>query len=119
MDVTVGTPGVATTALGPTGGVGDGSAVRDAPGDGSGLPVALATAYGSRGPEFINTTGRIAATQTAPMTPMTARSTAPSGPGTRNAPIRTGLPIAAARMVSPPATINNAQRTGTTDVDTV
>src|SRR5215467_10381948 len=115
MDVTVGTPGVATTALGPTGGVGDGSALGDPTGAGSGLLVALVTEYGSlSGPWFISTTGRTAATQTAPMTPMTARSTAPSGPGTRNAPIRTGLPIAAARMLSPPATINNAQRTSTT-----
>src|SRR6185369_16004629 len=101
MDVTVGTPGVATTALGPTGGVGDGSALRDPTGKGAGLPAAPATEYGTPPePWFITTTGRSAAAQTAQMPPMTARSTAPSGPGTRNAPIRTGLPIAAARMLS-------------------
>src|SRR5262249_31996552 len=108
MAVTVGTPGEAATALGPAGGSGDGGTEGEtgtpAGRVSSGVPVELATATASPGVSgFIIASGRTAATQTAPTTPMTARSAALSGPGIRHGPIRTGLPIAAARMLSPPA----------------
>src|SRR6185369_9773968 len=62
--------------------------------------------------------GMMATRQAAPMTPTTARSIELSGPGNRLRPIRIGLPITAAAMLTAPATISRALTMRRTRMDT-